>query len=200
MLGFKRIEEVTKFEPRIWLKHPFIFRRLSCTSICCPAQMRLGFCTKQRFLRSWNALWTECPWATLFQKQNFVIPWYRIYASRYEPVLLAANGDDGDLIGLLLLAQERSTGILVHAGAHQAEYQTWIARPGLGNAFIVSALDVISEIFSPGTLTFLYLPPLAPRHWVEPDRNNKWAARTMLRPVRRGLMDLGDQTRRFPGR
>src|SRR5690242_11243056 len=80
------------------------------------------------FRDDWTKLWKSCPWATVFQSPGFALPWYRVYAERYEPVLILGRDHRfGGLSGLFLLARRLGWHGLAHAGAHHAEYQTWLA-------------------------------------------------------------------------
>jgi len=144
----------------------------------------------QPFAREWAALLEACPWATAFQGPAFCGIWYRIYRERFDPVVLYSRADDGTLSGLLPLAVSRETGRVVHAGAHQAEYHTWLARPAEGDAFIEAAIARMRERFPRPALVFRYLPPGAPLGWTGASRPLGGLCKVVAH--RRPLMRLGD--------
>src|ERR1700752_4183894 len=123
------------------------------------------------FQESWRALYEYCPWATAFQSYEFVSRWYEIYREYFDPVIITkVSHDRSELQGLLTLAVSHESGLLISAGAHQAEYQTWLADPSLGNSFIEEALAELRINFPGRVIVFRYVPPLAPREWLGPDR------------------------------
>jgi CelD/BcsL family acetyltransferase involved in cellulose biosynthesis/RimJ/RimL family protein N-acetyltransferase len=134
----------------------------------------------------WLALWDQCPWATGLQRPEFVGTWYRCYAERYRPLIVVRYWADGRLDGLMTLAVDKRGGALVFAGAFQADYHAWLARPG-PQTFITAALNELSRLGF-ASLTFLCLPPDSPLDWLE----GEWRGRSVLQPVRKPLMDVGD--------
>lgn len=115
--------------------------------------------TNATFLLDWQGLERRCAWATPFQSVHFVLTWFRHYGARYAPVVVALRGSDGSLVGLLVLASSLVENRLVVAGAHQAEYQGWLAMPEFRRAFIVQALKALDEVLPDRDLGFKYLPP-----------------------------------------
>ena len=118
----------------------------------------------------WQRLYeTECPWATVFQSPAYVSLWYECYAAKFRPVFLRAWDENNALAGVLPLAEDKETGELVHAGAHQAGYHVWLARPADGDAFILAALERLRADFARATLQLTYLPPDTPIDWLTAD-------------------------------
>jgi CelD/BcsL family acetyltransferase involved in cellulose biosynthesis/RimJ/RimL family protein N-acetyltransferase len=149
---------------------------------------------EERFRRHWATLYECCPWATAFQSYEFVSRWYQIYHEYFDPVILEKKSGDGrELQALLTLAVSRDSGRLVVAGAHQAEYHSWLALQSLGASFIEEALDELRGIFPDQVVTFRYLPPLTPREWLSPTR--RWAKRCILEPYSRPLLDVREESR-----
>jgi Acetyltransferase (GNAT) domain len=158
------------------------------------------------FQHQWNSLYNDCAWATPCQSSGFVTTWYEIYRESFQPVLVCGLVADSTeyasvsqqlklpplmqipnaLSGLLTLAISSDFKQLIVAGTPQAEYHTWLARTEGGDTFIESAIEALSNRFAGLTLTFQYLPPLAPRQWLSQDRKSILTAR--MRP----LMKLGD--------
>jgi CelD/BcsL family acetyltransferase involved in cellulose biosynthesis len=138
------------------------------------------------FRAEWERLYGACPWATVFQSPAYASTWYEFYPG-FVPVVVGASGADGRLRGLLLLAVAPHGG-LVAAGARQAEYQVWLARPEDGDAFIQAALERLASAYPRETLTLRYLPPDTPRAWLR--RRRGVAARCVLRAARRGIVDV----------
>jgi len=110
------------------------------------------------FLEDWQQLWARCPWATAYQAPAFVRAWYTVYGANWQPVIALTREPDGSLTGLWLLAHHVGRGTLAHAGAHQAEYQTWLAVPGADAAFLHTAWGAIRHRFPSASLTLRYLP------------------------------------------
>jgi CelD/BcsL family acetyltransferase involved in cellulose biosynthesis len=115
--------------------------------------------TDALFLVDWQELERQCPWATPFQSIHFVLTWLRHYGVSYTPVVVTLRGSDGSLVGLLVLADSLIGNSLVVAGAHQAEYQAWLALPEFRRDFIVKALKALDEALPDRDLGFKYLPP-----------------------------------------
>jgi CelD/BcsL family acetyltransferase involved in cellulose biosynthesis len=144
----------------------------------------------QAFQHQWNSLYSSCPWATIFQGVDFVTTWYKIYREPFKPLLITETLADGSLSGLLTLAIAPDSQQLMFAGAAQAEYHTWLATADRGDTFIAAAMDLLRASFAGLTLTFEYLPPLAPKQWLEPDQ--PWSNQSRLVMWTRPLMKLGD--------
>lgn len=133
----------------------------------------------------WRNLYSRCPWGTVCQSEEFVLPWYDAYQSQYIPTIISSTGSNGELVGLLTMAVSTETGELSVAGSGQAEYQAWLADPHDENSFIKAALQKLSEHFPKSTLRFLFVPPLTPLEWA---RSGRWAQRCELRHFPRPLM------------
>jgi CelD/BcsL family acetyltransferase involved in cellulose biosynthesis/RimJ/RimL family protein N-acetyltransferase len=112
----------------------------------------------EEFVTHWLALLEGCPYATPFQRPEFVRPWYSTYRGSWEPIVLLARDVAGDLTGLWLLAWSDERRALVHAGAQQAEYHTWLARAGAEASFLKSAWIELRRNLSFACLSFEYLP------------------------------------------
>lgn len=138
------------------------------------------------FQSQWRVLWRECPWVTALQTPEFACTWYRCYEDRYTPLILVRYAAGGQMDGLLLLAVERATGRLTFAGAHQSEYNVWLALPE-DRTFISEALHGLRKLgFS--SVSFTYLPPGTPLDWLE----SEWKARSSVRAVRRPLLTVSN--------
>jgi CelD/BcsL family acetyltransferase involved in cellulose biosynthesis len=109
-------------------------------------------------LRNWEELAAACPWATPYQSSYFVTTWLRHYRTRYSPVVVTMRARDGTLSGLLVLALSRNGRRLEVAGAHQAEYQAWLAKPGGQLDFIERAVALVDRVLPGHDLKFKYLP------------------------------------------
>jgi CelD/BcsL family acetyltransferase involved in cellulose biosynthesis len=143
------------------------------------------------FREQWERLYADCPWASVFQSYGYASTWYDIYRPRYAPLLVGATEQDGTLVGLLPLAIG-ADGQPIVAGGRQAEYHVWMARPAEGDRFIEAALERVGAECPGRTLTFRYLPPNAPRSWLASGR--RIAARSLLVPARRGIMEFDQAT------
>ena len=52
-------------------------------------------------------------WSTTYQSPAFLRAWYRIYATKFEPVIVTAYSSNSELCGVLCLAVSQETGRLV---------------------------------------------------------------------------------------
>jgi CelD/BcsL family acetyltransferase involved in cellulose biosynthesis len=113
-------------------------------------------------LVEWEALERACPWSTPYQSSAFVLAWLRHYGGQFAPVVITQRNEEGALAGLLVLGAGLQGKRLVAAGAHQAEYQGWLATPETSAGFIVQALAAVDELLPGHDLTFKYTPPGLP--------------------------------------
>lgn len=148
-----------------------------------------ALCEQDAFHAEWSRLAAACPWATAFQRPEFVVRWYRSYRERFAPRLVVANDPAGGLGGLLTLAVDRARGDTVVAGAWQAEYHAWITRPEQGDAFPRAAFAALRPSLTSRGLSFRYLPPGTPTGWLGALESRPFAR---LIPRHRPLMHLGD--------
>ena len=133
------------------------------------------------FQSQWRTLAHQCPWGTALQTPEFACTWYQCYRDVYRPLVLVRYAPGGGMDGLMALATERSNGELTFAGAHQAEYNVWLALPG-EQTFIVDALNRLQQLgFS--SLTFTYLPPGTPLEWLQAGWNRRSTIRAVQRPL-----------------
>jgi CelD/BcsL family acetyltransferase involved in cellulose biosynthesis len=141
------------------------------------------------FQKAWTELAAACPWATAYQSWAFAEAWLSVYSELYETLLVYQRDKSGKLIGLLPLAIEGATGALVHVGAHQAEYQVWLASESNADLFIEQALDLLVLHYPGQLLRLKYLPPGSPLGWRGPGR--RWRRSSILREHRRPLLAAG---------
>lgn len=114
------------------------------------------------FIEAWNALHRACPWARVFQRAEFAKCWFANYGRTFVPLAVVGTDERGKLAGLLILASDAER--LVHVGAHQAEYQVWLALDESGSRrFLAAAVAGLRERFPRGSLKLRYLPSRTPR-------------------------------------
>ena len=140
--------------------------------------------TSPQFQSDWRTLAGKCPWSTSLQSPEFVCTWYECYGEVYRPLVLVRHSAGGEMDGLLALAVERATGKLTFAGAHQAEYNVWLALPG-EPTFLLECLERLEQLGF-ASLTFTYLPPGSPLEWLK----GSWSDRSTLRAVQRPLLTV----------
>lgn len=116
------------------------------------------------FLGSWDRLWQDCPWATVFQHRDFVTTWFQIY-SIYQP-LVVTDWDGKNLSGILILTFQDKD-IITCAGLDQAEYQAWLSYPNFGDDFIHTSILALLKEFPKKTLHLKYLPSQTPLTWIK---------------------------------
>lgn len=110
------------------------------------------------FLQSWKTLQENCPNTSVFQDQSFVCTWYETYCSSWEPAIIVSRNSSGIFVALWFLAYSQTTKQLVNAGAHQSEYQVWLALSGEEEQFIKDSWNIIKTHFNFNKLQFRYLP------------------------------------------
>lgn len=119
------------------------------------------------FLGSWDLLWQNCPWATVFQHRDFVTTWFQVY-SIYQP-LLVTDWDGKKLSGILILTF-LDKDVITGAGLDQAEYQTWLSYPNFGDEFIHTSILALLKEFPRKTLHLKYLHSQTPLTWIKNSR------------------------------
>lgn len=148
--------------------------------------------SSEEFRNKWANLAAACPWGTACQTWEFAAAWLSVYHNAYEPLLLVQYDETGQLIGLLALAIDNASGAIVHVGAHQAEYQVWLARRENAESFIETALDVLALAYPGRRMKLQYLPPESPIGWCK--AYDRWGARTILHTKNRPLLTLGAES------
>ena len=143
-----------------------------------------------QFLSQWTRLYGACPWASACQSPGFVTAWHDAYKDRHSPFIVREYSPAGDLIGLISLASDKSSGQLTVAGARQAEYKTWLSLPSNGSSFIEAALAELACKTDVSSLSFRYLPPGTPTDWIA--RLEKTAGRCHVQQHPRPIIPVGD--------
>lgn len=110
------------------------------------------------FQAQWQTLFDACPHATFFQSVAFASAWYGAYGDVWRPVVAVQRDSRGVLSGLWPLAHDPRRKLLVHVGAHQAEYHLWLARSGEDVQFICGAWKALTEQLEFAHLRLRYLP------------------------------------------
>jgi hypothetical protein len=154
-------------------------------------------CTDSGFQQSWDLLFDSCPWATVFQTRAFTTAWYTTYKHEHCPVLVK-HIEKGQLKGILAMAilgtpaSESQTiskgGRITAAGHYEGLYQTWLATPANGDAFISKALTVIMKQFPAHTITLRFTPPGTPMAWLINDA--QWQQYCIVQSHKRPLINL----------
>ena len=141
------------------------------------------------FQKAWATLKSVCPWATGCQSWEFAAAWFSVYSDLYSALFAFEYDKDDHLIGLLPLAVEVASGSIVHVGAHQAEYQVWLATEANANNFIERALELLALEYPKRGLQLRYLPPDTPLSWRRSGR--RWSQWSILEEQRRPLLAVG---------
>lgn len=154
-------------------------------------------CTDSGFQQGWDLLFDSCPWATVFQNRAFTTAWYQTYRHEHCPVLVKYI-EKGQLKGILAMAilgtpanQSHTItkgGRITAAGHYEGLYQTWLATPANGDAFISKALTAIMKQFPAHTITLRFTPPGTPMGWLK--NEPKWQQYCVIQSHARPLIDL----------
>ena len=145
------------------------------------------------FIEAWSSLAAADQKATLIQEHAFVSTWYKTYAGKFSPVLCLAYTDGDELAGLMPLARNKACNSLVHAGANQAEYHGWIARPGADHNFIVSSLIELQKNFDFKRWAWRWLPPGTPSDWLSASELTDAGIHILHREQMSPVLDLKDE-------
>jgi hypothetical protein len=135
------------------------------------------------FLKRWDHLYNNCPWATVFQSASFVASWYRVYENEFLPIVIKTEYA-GKLTGLLTLAEDKS-GLITGAGANQAEYQVWLTADANDETFIKQVLPEMQRFFPRKKFLLKYIPAGVPLGWIKKDPmwNKRCFVKTSPHPV-----------------
>lgn len=153
--------------------------------------------TDSGFRQSWDLLFAACPWATVFQSRAFITAWYQAYREEHYPVLIKAveNGQLKGLLPMVLLDTKvydehtpAKKGRIAFAGHYESLYQTWLAAPSDGDAFIKKALTELLERFPNHTISLRFVPRGTPLDWVKKDK--QWQQYCILQTHTRPLIKL----------
>jgi CelD/BcsL family acetyltransferase involved in cellulose biosynthesis len=136
------------------------------------------------FQKSWEQLFENCPWATVFQTHAFIASWYQAYLKQHMPLLVKGTVN-GRLKGLLPMALLKG-GKITGAGHYEAEYQVWLTSSSDGNTFIQKALTELMIQFPGHPVSLRFIPPGTPLNWVQEEK--KWRNSSIVQNYSRPLI------------
>ncbi len=144
----------------------------------------LNLVSDEAFEGSWQDLYKQCEWATVFQSPAFVATWYQVFYQEYLPIAVTYEVN-GKLNGILTLAKSKS-GLIFGAGETHAEYQGWLATEQDSEVFIVKALAEVRKHFPKSAIQFKYIPGKTSLQWLRQDK--KWRRSCLLEVVKQPLL------------
>jgi|GEM_PF-2928723 len=147
------------------------------------------------FILGWKRLSQIDKKTTILQEPGFVVPWYSCYAEVYCPVFCLGYNETEQLIGLMLLARHRKTGVIAHAGDQQAEYHGWLSYPEFDTFFPVECLIALKKRYCLRKWQWRYVPPDAPTQWFFSPRLVKHGIFNRYQKEDSPVWDLSDPTR-----
>ena len=133
---------------------------------------------------SWDDLWQQCPWATIFQSPDFVMTWFDCFPD-YKPTCIT-DWDGTSMTGLWVLTEVN--GRFAAPGFDLAEYQVWLSIPEHQSAFIEDALKAFSDAFPKQSIYLKYIPNPTPLGVFE--KSTFLKSRTVWRPYQQPLMEV----------
>jgi CelD/BcsL family acetyltransferase involved in cellulose biosynthesis len=135
----------------------------------------------QRFRTFWDDLHQSCPWATVFQRRDFVLSWYESFP-QYTPIIVT-DWDGEKMSGLIPLTKKNN--LLLAAGLDLAEYQGWLSSMEKSDIFLRKALSSIQETFPKHVLYFKYLTDKVPVGLLtnQPEFKKKTFLRSFVHPL-----------------
>jgi len=110
----------------------------------------------KHFLHTWEALFQQCSWATVFQSHRYVLCWYELYKTTYTPLIVVEKS--GDRVSGIFPLAISPDGEIVVAGHHQAEYQAWISADEQRATFFIDAVRWIRAQYPGKKISLKYLP------------------------------------------
>lgn len=149
----------------------------------------------KEFLVNWSKLARTDHKNSVVQEPAFVISWYNQYDSQFSPLLILANDEERELVGLMPLAIENETENIVHAGAWQAEYHGWIAHPDIDDVFPIEAVIAIKNAFKLRVWQWRWMPPKSPIAWIHSPLFKKHGISVEYDAENSPLWDLNDEAR-----
>ncbi|WP_119431789.1 GNAT family N-acetyltransferase [Pontibacter oryzae] len=147
------------------------------------AESRLA---SKSFIKKWDALYENCPWATVFQSSKLLTTWFQCFKDAYHSILIFEEQED-KLTGLLILVQDIGKSKISVAGCTEAEYQTWLAEGDQYTGFIENALTSLRSHFPKSEVHFTNIPANTPLEWVS---RAKWSKVCELTAFQRPVMNL----------
>ncbi|WP_299990506.1 GNAT family N-acetyltransferase [uncultured Pontibacter sp.] len=142
------------------------------------------------FIAEWDSLYERCPWATVFQKREFVTSWYTVYLEKHIPIIVLAK-DNGKLTGLLTLAKTNEK-YITGAGGNQAEYQVWLAEEVNSSVFIKKTLELLRKHFPKATIQLNYIPYATPISWIKTDAY--WSRQCKIQSFKQPLLIVDEDS------
>lgn len=109
----------------------------------------------------WTRLADRCPWATAFFSPTFFDIWSRHYGQAWTSLIVLSERSDGELLGLMPLAQ--CNDIVTGVGAHQAEYHGWISDADQALPFLAGAVGALRGAYPRCDIRLQYLPAEVPQ-------------------------------------
>lgn len=109
-------------------------------------------------LAQWQQLAELDPQCTPFQMPGWSLVWYRCYAKRFDPLVVALVRG-GELVGLATLAVERRTRRVTFAGDAMADYRHVLARPEDRKQTVAEMLRVFRDGNFPNPLSITWTLP-----------------------------------------
>jgi len=145
----------------------------------------------KHFCQEWRALYQSCPWATVFQSEEFVSTWYRLFKGSYTPLMVKMEQGE-QLIGLLLLAITpdggKSKPYIVGAGHGEADYQAWLSLEINSDGFIKEALNLLLKHHPDKYISLRHLTPNVPKMVFRVDE--ELGKKCVLQPFPRPVVNL----------
>ena len=99
----------------------------------------------ERLADEWSDLHDRCPWATTFQRPEWLLAWWRAFRADPPSAILARRG--GRLVGLALLCRYEHAGErrVALAGGGVSDYQDVLADPEHGAGFARAVVETLAE-------------------------------------------------------
>jgi hypothetical protein len=144
------------------------------------------------FLEDWKRLLkSQHLNVSVFQTIEFIKSWYLCQRKAFVPLIIIEY-QDNIICGLLFLTYQRDKSEkikrIIAAGEYDAEYQCWLAEPGLHHFFLENALKLINKKFPGCYVVFRFLQH---HYLLEMVCENKYLSQTgVTQSFQRPIMDL----------
>ncbi len=153
----------------------------------------LKYTSDEAFLTQWKTLAENTIHKTVFQESEFVSLWFRHYQQLFEPILITAWKESGELVGLMPLAIDKSNHVLTQAGAQLAEYSGWLCSPSNSDLFLDEAFKAIKANLKFSQWKWTYIAPGTDISWLKSNNLKKIGIYIQFESMDSPILDLHDE-------
>lgn len=177
--------------------------KITTKPVIVSGKLAVDLMNNPEFLHSWDNLYRNCEWATIFQSKEFVRSWYENNSDIFSPIIILCIEEDNIKSLLFLTAKTNGKPIKVNssleikgAGLFDAEYQVWLSGSE-DDGFLMNAIEALFEEYPNCHFSLRFIPA---KNLINPLINNtQWKKHLVSVNHHRPLMDfkLTDEQKLF---